>query len=350
MIHWQKALISLSTSIKDAIQNIDGSGIKIAFVVDENERLLGTVTDGDIRRGILRGISLDSPVNQIMRSNPIVAAEHEDRQNILEIMKQKKIFQIPVLNEDRRIIRVEVLNELIQNQSKKNMVILMAGGLGSRLKPLTDDCPKPLLTVGSKPILEIILESFIEQGFKKFYIAVHYKDEMVRKHFGNGSNWGVEILYLYEEERRGTAGALALLPDVPQHPIIVMNGDLLTKVNFQQFLDFHAEHNAAATMGVREYDFQVPFGVVQLDHHRILNIDEKPVHRFFVNAGIYTFDPSVLSLIPKDTYLDMPNFFEKLSQNKKETAAFPIREYWLDIGQLDDLKRANGEYASIFIK
>lgn len=348
MTRWQLACVAPDRSIRDTIRTIDEGAIRIALVVDGQNRLLGTVTDGDIRRGLLKGISLEETITRVMNPHPTTARSDEGRDAILERMKLKRLHQIPVLDQQGHLITVEVLDDLLQARHRDNWVVLMAGGLGSRLRPLTDDCPKPLLKVGTKPLLEIILENFLEHGFQKFYFSVNYRADMVQAHFGDGSRWGVEIRYIHEDRRLGTAGALSLLPERPAHPLIVMNGDLLTKVNFQHLLDFHAEHRAKATMCVREYDFQVPYGVVRIDRHQILAIDEKPVQRFFVNAGIYVLEPGVLDLIPSTTYFDMPELFTKLIGRKEETSVFPVREYWLDIGHAEDFARANGDFPEIF--
>jgi NDP-sugar pyrophosphorylase family protein len=243
---------------------------------------------------------------------------------------------------------VELLDYLLEAPERENWVVLMAGGLGTRLAPLTDNCPKPLLKVGNKPILETIIENFISHGFKRFYLSVNYKAEMIEEYFGDGSRWGAEIRYLREDKKMGTAGALGLIPEPLTQPFLVMNGDLLTKVNFSQLLNFHQEQNAHATMCVREYDFQVPYGVVSVDKHRIKSIEEKPVHRFFVNAGIYVLDPEAVSLIPADMPYDMTSLFEQMTANEREVIAFPVREYWLDIGHRDDFERAAGDFARIF--
>jgi NDP-sugar pyrophosphorylase family protein len=224
-------------------------------------------------------------------------------------------------------------------------VVLMAGGLGTRLQPLTDECPKPLLAVGGRPILETILESFAEQGFKRIFLSVNHKAEMIRSHFGAGERWGVQVEYLHESIRLGTAGALSLLPERPTTPVVVMNGDLLTRTNFDNLLRFHNAQDAIATMAVREYDFQVPYGVVRLNGANIESIEEKPVQRFFVNAGIYTLSPEALDYLPIQTMFDMPNLFEHLIAAGKTTAAYPLREYWLDIGRLEELERAQREWA-----
>lgn len=348
MKDWHYILVSPRTPILEVIKIIDEGDLQIALVVDKNRRLLGTVTDGDVRRGILKGICLDKPVKLIMNDHPTVARINEGRDQILGTMKLKQLRHIPVVDENGCVVAMEILEELIKPSRQSNWVVIMAGGLGTRLRPLTDDCPKPLLRVGSRPILETIINNFNEYGFYKFYVSVNYKAEMIMDHFGDGSRWDVEIKYLRETKRLGTAGALSLLPEKPQEPLLIMNGDLLTKVNFHQLLNFHLDNNAEATMCVREYDFQVPYGVVKIKRNRLKGIDEKPIQRFFVNAGIYVLNPGVLDLLPGNTYFDMPVLFERLVNRKSEIAVFPVREYWSDIGQAVDYERANGEYLDNF--
>ncbi len=348
MSHWKQTLVGAGASLREAIHVLDSGAMQIVLVVDDNHRLLGTITDGDVRRGILKGISLDDSVGRIMNPSPTVVRAGDERQLILAMMQHKQLHHIPVVDEQGSLIGLEILDEIIQRRIRDNPVVLMAGGLGSRLRPLTDDCPKPMLHVGNKPLLETILENFIEYGFHRFYISLNYMGDVIKRYFGDGSRWDVRIAYLEEDQKLGTAGALSLLPEKPASPLLVMNGDLLTKINFRQLLEFHLEHRARATMCVREYDFQVPYGVVKIDRQRITGIDEKPVQRFFVNAGIYVLDPAVMDLIPQGAYYDMPSLFEKLIGRGDETSAFPIREYWLDIGQLADYDRANGEFKQVF--
>lgn len=348
MKDWKNVLVSPNTSIRETIRIMDQGALKIALVVDTDQLLLGTVSDGDVRRGILKGYSLEDRVQQVMNTAPTVVGRNEGREKILALMRQNSVYQIPVVDEVGILIGLEVIETLLSPPRLENWVVLMAGGLGSRLKPLTVDTPKPLLKIGENPLLETTLIKFKEQGFNRFFISVNYKSEQIEAHFGDGSKWGVQIDYLREDKKLGTAGALGLLPDNPTAPLLVMNGDVLTKVNFQQLLDFHLEHKAVATMCVREYDFQVPYGVVKLDRHRIASIEEKPIQRFFVNAGIYVLEPEVLDLVPRDGYFDMPTLFEKLVEQQRETAVFPVREYWLDIGRMDDFDRAQGEFAKVF--
>ena len=241
-----------------------------------------------------------------------------------------------------------LLDELLKEKEYPNKVILMVGGLGTRLRPLTEDTPKPLLKVGGKPILETIIENFKKYGFKNFVFCVNYKAHMIEEYFGNGKKFGVNIEYVYEKERMGTAGALSLLNKVPNEPFFVMNGDLLTNINFEDMLRFHLEHNAIATMGVREYEYQVPFGVVNVKNEKILSIDEKPIHKFFVSAGVYILDSSCINMIPKDKFYDMPTLFDDILKYNDNIVSFPIREYWLDIGRLDEYEKANVEYKEVF--
>lgn len=348
MREWEKLAISPTTPIIKALEIIDAGARQIALVVDENQRLLGTVTDGDIRRGILKGRELANPVHTVMNPYPTVASSYDTRENIITLMNIKRVRQIPVVDEDGRVLRVEIYNEIMQPIRRENIVVLMAGGLGTRLQPLTFDTPKPLLKVGNNPLLETILMNFIEHGFYRFYISVNYKAELIMNYLGDGSKWGVDIRYIHEEKKMGTAGPLSLLEEKPDLPFFVMNGDLLTKVNFQQLLDFHNAHRAIGTMCVREYDHQVPYGVVKLDRQRLVGIEEKPVQRFFVNAGIYVLDPVVIESIPYNEYYDMPSLFQQMVERKQETIAFPIREYWMDIGRIADFERANLEFAEVF--
>jgi len=348
MKNWKEILISPSTTIKKALEIIDTSSLQIVLVVDENSCLLGTVTDGDVRRGILKGVPFEDPVQHIMNAEPTVVSKDENRGNIFATMKIKSLNHMPIVDDKGRVIGLETLESLLQAKERDNWVLLMAGGLGTRLKPLTDNCPKPMLHVGDRPVLETILLNFIEYGFKQFFVSINFKAQMIEQYFGDGSKWGVNIKYIHEKEKLGTAGSLNLLPNPPELPLIVMNADLLTKVNFEHLLNFHNSHNSFATMCVREYDFQIPFGLVKIQNQKILSIDEKPVQRLFVNAGIYVLNPEVLNCIPQKVPLDMPQVFQEIITQGKECIAFPIREYWLDIGQMDDLERGGSEFHGHF--
>jgi dTDP-glucose pyrophosphorylase len=341
MKNWKNAIFRQSDTISMVIKALDKESLRIVMIVDEYGRLVGTVTDGDIRRSLIRHLSLDEPINKVMFKTPTVALEKDSKESVLLKMKKLDLLQIPIVNSDRRIVGLETLQHLIEGKRLDNPVFLMAGGFGKRLKPLTDNTPKPLLKVGTKPILENILNQFIAAGFHNFYISTHYKAEMVRNHFGNGDEWGVSIKYLHEETPLGTAGGLGLLPrDIIDLPIFIMNGDLLTKINFKELLSFHLEEGGDATICTREYDFQVPYGVIKTNGKHISSIVEKPMHKFFVNAGIYVLNRSMLDEIDGVSYLDMPSLLQKKIDSSGQVNVFPVHEYWLDIGQMEQFEQA----------
>jgi dTDP-glucose pyrophosphorylase len=336
-------------TLRDAIETINNGGSEICLIVDGNGVLLGTITDGDIRRGLLRGLTMDELASQVMNTAPRTASLETDEKTLLKIITADVLRQIPLVDQIGRVVGIRHIRDLTTVAAKRpNWVVFMAGGLGERLRPLTDDTPKPLLNVGNKPLLHSILESFIEQGFVNFFISVNYHADIIKGYFGDGQRWNVNINYLEEKSRMGTAGALTLLPEKPEHPVFVMNGDLVTRVNFQSLLEYHVDQNASATMCVREYDFQVPFGVISIKNNRITAIDEKPVHRFFVNAGIYVLNPNLIEQIPQDDRTDMTQVFESAIATDLETAVFPIHEYWLDIGRIDDLEQAKSDFNNGF--
>lgn len=342
-------IVDRRTKIIDVIRQIEENSLQIVLVVDEEKKLLGTVTDGDIRRAILRGIDLHvTLIETIMHSNPYTARLGDSKEKILAVMHSRKVRQVPVIDREGRVVQLTTLDMLLETPAYPNIVMIMAGGLGTRLGELTKNCPKPLLSVGGKPVLETIIESFKTYGFTNFIMAVNYKSEMIEKHFKDGREYGVNISYLREKRRLGTAGALGLLQEKPQHPLIVINGDVLTKVNFEHFLNFHIAQGSSATMGVREYSIQVPYGVIEATGTALLEIREKPVHRHFISTGIYLLSPETLECIEQDEYLDMPVLFERLLQGKKHVAIFPVTEYWMDIGQMEDLEEARDRYKEVF--
>lgn len=345
---WQTSLIGPEATISQALATIEASDSKIALVVDQARQLLGTVTDGDIRRGILRGVALDDAVERIMNREPTTAEAGQDRDSLFAVMRRGSYRSLPLLDGNRRVVGVEWLDHLLEVERRDNRVVLMAGGFGQRLRPLTEDAAKPMIRVGDKPILETILRRFAAHGFHRFSIAVHYRAEDIIGHFGNGGLLDVEIDYIHEESPMGTAGALRLLPERPGETLIVMNGDILTTVSFSQLLEFHGEHDAAGTMCVRDYDLQVPYGVVEVDGHRFDGVIEKPIQRYFVNAGIYALEPEALDLIPEEGRYDMTTLFQELRERDGNVAVFPIREYWLDVGRQDDLQRAQSDFPEHF--
>lgn len=340
-------LLSEQLPIFEAIRSLDANRFQIVLI-EQDGRLVGTVTDGDIRRGILAGIPLDRPVSAVMNSSPITAPIGTSDEAALAIMRRHSIHQLPIVDAELHVVDLKLVDDLTYTFNTDNWIVLMAGGTGSRLRPLTDELPKPLLRVGDKPILQTILSNFIAAGFAKFFIAVNYKGEMIEEFFGDGSRWGVEISYLRENEPLGTAGALCLLPGAPQNPFFVMNGDLLTTVNFRQMMTYHNEHRAIATICVLEHSVRIPYGVVDLSEQRIVGIQEKPDVKRFISAGVYLLDPAVFRYIDRGKPLDMPALINRLIEDGQPIAAFPLREYWIDIGRLDDLQRASEEYQKVF--
>ncbi|MEE3807519.1 nucleotidyltransferase family protein [Lysinibacillus fusiformis] len=342
MKKWQKTLVNQNHTLLETMKIIDDSSLQFAVVVDEEQHLLGTVTDGDIRRGILRGEGLDVKITSIMNPNPITAKSGQRYHKYKQLMKSKMLKQLPIVDENNRIINI-LFADNIETTLNKNTVVLMLGGLGTRLRPLTNDTPKPMLRVGNKPILETIIEGFKQYGYTNFIFSVNYKKEVIQDYFQNGEAFDVTIEYIEEDKKMGTAGALSLLKKRPTKPFFVMNGDLLTQINFDQLMQFHMEYESVATMCVREFEYQIPYGVIETNGTDLVTIKEKPIHRSFVNAGIYVLNPDVLDYIPQDEFYDMPSLFEKLIEKNSKTSVFPIREYWLDIGQIDDFNKANNE-------
>lgn len=349
MTNFINSIVSPDSTITDAVLAINKGGIRIAVVVDDSMHLKGVVTDGDIRRALLAHIDFKASVGTIMNAFPTVVPVGTSSAEIMAIMKEKSILHLPVVDEKNRLIFIETFEHVIDSKTKKSSpVFLMAGGFGTRLRPLTNSIPKVMLKVGSKPILETILLGFIEHGFSEFYISVFYLADQIKEHFGDGSKWGVNIHYVEEDNPLGTGGSLSLLPDHISEPLIVMNGDLLTRINFNSLLSFHRSRGAAATMCVREYTMEVPYGVIESNDIKITSIVEKPKQHYFVNAGVYVLSPDVFKKLPRDKHKDMPDLFNDLISAQKNVFMFPVHEYWLDIGRLGDFEQAQQDVINIF--
>ena len=344
----KEIILHEDVSIIEAMKVIDENARQFVAIVNNDNHLVGTVTDGDIRRGILKGIHLSQSIKYIMNIAPTFSYENsiEAYKRLLEINKVK---QLPILTEAGEIVDIIFAEQFNDANIRTNKVVLMVGGLGTRLRPLTEHTPKPMLKVGNKPILETIIEGFRNHGFVNFVLCVNYKKEVIQSYFQNGAAFGVNIEYIEETKRLGTAGALSLLKDEVTEPIFVMNGDLLTQVNFSQLLNFHLETNSLGTMCVREYEYQIPFGVIETNEHQLLSIQEKPLKKEFVNAGIYMLSPEALKMIPHYEFYDMPELFNAIIQKNKVASVFPVREYWMDIGRLTDYEQANKDYESVSI-
>lgn len=340
----QKITILANSTITEAIQ-IFGShdGLRLLIVKDENNKFIGIITDPDIRRGLIKGLKLDDNISVITNHSPIVAHISTSKEELLHLASKHNIHEIPLKDDSGEIVEIISIASLIKPASYSNPIIIMAGGLGTRLRPLTDTLPKPMLKVGSKPILQIILERFRQQGFRNIFLCVNYKSHIIEEYFGDGAKYGLNITYIKEEKRMGTAGALSLIPNLHED-FIVMNGDILTDIDFTKMLTFHHSNYSHATMGVREYTTQIPYGVVNTHENQIVSIEEKPSLNFKVSAGIYVLSPTILSLIPQDKFFDMPSLFEtSLAQKDYNILSYLIEDYWIDIGRKEEYDRANNE-------
>ena len=306
--------------------------------------LLGTLTDGDIRRGLLKGYDLQSSVEQVMNIDFCSLQEDVTENRPLQLMNEKDMHQMPTIDSQGRVIRIHLMKELLKPVELPNFVVIMAGGEGNRLRPLTENCPKPMLKIGDKPILEIILEQCIEAGFQKYYISVNYLKDNIISHFQDGSKWGVEIQYLEEKKPLGTAGSLSLLPVEPTNPLLVINGDVLTRTDFNKMILFHDQQQAKATICVRSLETEIPYGVISTEGQQAILLEEKPVLRHQINAGLYVIEPSLIKLLTKNQHCHMPDFMTKVLTNNKKVVVFPVHEYWLDIGHPETLAKANGEW------
>lgn len=344
MKNWETLLVRPDTLIEEAIDILNRGAQQIVLVVDEQRHLLGTMTDGDVRRALLKHIPLDSPVSRIMCETPKKAHQDWSNERILAAIEQYQLLQLPVVNDAGELVALQTLHGLLKKKHLDNPVLLVAGGFGTRLHPLTKNCPKPLLKLADKPILELIIERLIEKGFHRFFISTHYLSDQIQTYFEDGSQWGVSIQYLDEEEPLGTGGALGLLPhDEINLPILMMNADLLTDLNFQNVLDFHHQHDGIATVCVREYQHQVPFGVLEVKDQQVISLKEKPVYRAFINAGIYLISQEVARSVGSRIRIDMPDIIQHHIDKGHRVNIFPIHEYWLDIGQMENFRQAEAE-------
>jgi dTDP-glucose pyrophosphorylase/CBS domain-containing protein len=351
MNDYGKILVSPNNNFVDVLRVINEGAKQISFVVSDEHKLLGSVTDGDIRRGILKGMTLDETIDKVMNKNPyyIKKGELTNNDRIKEI-KALGIKIIPILDDDFVVVDVIEIDLLLARNRQDNWVILMAGGLGTRLRPLTENMPKPMLPIGGKPMLENIILFLKKQGFYKFIISVNYKKEIIQDYFKDGKDLDVEIKYITEDKQLGTAGAISLLDEKPTLPFIVMNGDILTTLNFNSLLDSHNSEEATATMCVRDFEYQVPYGVIKTIDQKLVGIEEKPVQRFFVNAGIYVLSPEVINYIPIDNFYNMTDLFEELILLDKQTNIFPIREQWIDIGSPMEYEKASENFDTFLVR
>jgi dTDP-glucose pyrophosphorylase/CBS domain-containing protein len=354
MRDWQTVLLPLGATVRDAIATIERGAVGIALVVDMDNRLLGTVTDGDIRRAILRNVPLKGDVSELLvrpkdspYAKPITAPLGTPDDELLALMHIRTVRQIPLVDSEGHVMDLALMSELTRRGDLGIPAVVMAGGFGTRLHPLTENTPKPLLPVGDKPILERIVEGLCDHGIQEIWLTTHYYAEQIRTHFGNGQKWGIRIHYVHEDVPLGTAGALSLLPDRRfVTPFLLMNGDLLTRLNYRALYQFHMDLEATMTVCVKEHDVRMPYGVVEVENGLVRNLSEKPISRFFINAGIYVLSPELLNCIPQGQSFNITTLIEQLIAEGRKVASFPIREYWLDIGQMPDYERAHQDVAS----
>jgi dTDP-glucose pyrophosphorylase/CBS domain-containing protein len=349
---FSKLIVSENSSVRDVIACIDQNAKGIALVLDPDQHLIATVTDGDIRRAILAGLDVTLPVRDLLdrRSgaashSPITAAAGTADSTLLHMMTESSVRHIPLLDESNRVVDVALLSELVKEYELPLRAVVMAGGFGTRLRPLTEELPKPMLPLGRKPLLELIVEQLRDAGIRQVNVATHYKGEVISEHFKDGQDFGVDIKYVKEDQPLGTAGALSLLEESDE-PILVINGDILTRVDFRAMLNFHREHQADLTVAVRQYEMGVPYGVVLTDGVAVTGISEKPIVKHFINAGIYLLSPAVCRLIPNGRPYDIPDLIQRLLKEGQPVVCFPIREYWLDIGKADHYDQAKSDIAS----
>jgi dTDP-glucose pyrophosphorylase len=339
--NWKKAVISANATLRDAAKSLTESSLKIVLVIDDSGKLLGTISDGDIRRGLLRELMLDSVVNEVLRKNPLVVPEGMSPILIRQLMTFNKIQQIPEVDSEGRILCLHTWDEFLITESISNKMVIMAGGKGTRLRPYTENCPKPMLLIGGKPMLQHIIERAREEGFSQFLLSVNYLAHIIEDYFGDGSSLNVNIEYIREESPLGTAGSLSMIGKQIDKPFVVTNGDVITDIRYSDLLEFHKRHESIATMAVRLHEWQHPFGVVQMNGLNIVGFEEKPVARSYINAGVYALSPAALQQLNQGEFCDMPMLFERLQARYHKTIAYPMHEPWLDVGRPDDLSEAN---------
>jgi dTDP-glucose pyrophosphorylase len=337
---WRQAILLSNATIGQAIRNLEQTALKIVMVANATGVLEGTISDGDIRRALLKGLDLNSPIASVTYRNALVVPPDLGRELVMRLMVANKVQQIPVVDDQHSVVGLHLWDEISEPLVRPNMMLIMAGGVGARLRPHTETVPKPMLPVAGKPMLEHIIEHAKNEGFSRFTISLNYLGHMIEDHFGDGEGMEVQIDYLKETTPLGTAGALGLLKQRPELPFVVTNGDVLSDIKYGELLDFHMRHYAMATMAVRSFEWQHPFGVVKTQGLDIVGLEEKPISRTHINAGIYVLSPDALQVITPNRACDMPSLFEQLQSGGKRILAYPMHEPWLDVGRPDDLQRA----------
>lgn len=349
MSNWKDVVLTPKLNIREAMRVLNETALRIAIVCDDEDKLLGTVTDGDIRRGLLKSCDMQDSVAAVMNKNPKTVKQTHTRQQRIEIFDRYDLLALPIVDDQNYLVGLETLHQVLQPEKRDNPVFIMAGGFGTRLRPLTDNCPKPMLRVGDKPMLEHLINQFRALGFHDFYISTHYMPEVIQEHFGDGSQWNININYVHEDSPLGTGGALGLLPkDLPELPLIMMNGDVLTKINFDELLDHHQSNGLDATMCVRELEYKISYGVVESDKGLITNMVEKPTYRYHINTGIYVLSPECVLSVQPNTEIDLPTLLKQRMDMNKKVGIYATHEYWLDIGQMTDYQKAQEDIKGFY--
>lgn len=350
MKNWQKSLIKPDFTIQEAMMAINAGSLRMGFVISDEKRLLGTITDGDIRRGLLKNLNMDDAASLVMNHNPVTAYQDLDKTHLLKIIEKGDLLCLPIITNSGVLVNVVTAKDLTRFEQRDNPVFVMAGGFGTRLRPLTDNCPKPMLPLGGKPILEILVTMMVKQGFHNFYFSTHFLPEKIMEHFGDGSKWDCKINYLNESEPKGTGGALSLLPaNMPDLSMVVINGDILTDIDFNKLLDFHINNKFDATMCLRDVETQISYGVVETKENMVLSMTEKPIYRHNINTGIYILSKKCFSSVPKNTKVDMPDHLRSRITDGSVVGAMRHSGYWLDIGQLSDYKKAQADIQDLIL-
>ncbi len=339
---WEKSLVEEGGKIKDVIQSLNSSSSQIVIVISKKQKFIGIITDGDIRRGFLEGKNIEDQFDSLINTNPIIVDNTVSKNEALKIMMKNDIHQIPIIR-NNKIYGLHVIDNVLAKSEHDNFIVIMAGGMGKRLRPYTEDCPKPMLKVGNKPMLHHIIQKAKEDNFKNFIITTHYLNHVIQDYFEDGSKFGVNISYTNEKEPLGTAGSLSLITPKPKKPFIVTNGDVMTEVKFSDILDFHEENNGIATMAIRQYELHHPFGVVELSDSDVVSFKEKPIYYSHINAGVYVLNPVALKELKKNEFCDMPTLLQRNKLNNKKISAYPMHEAWVDVGREEDLQSIRNE-------
>lgn len=342
-INIDKLLVYMECSIKQALEVLDAGSKGIILIVDKEKKLIGTITDGDIRRAILKGMSIEESVGEVVHYNPIYVTQNMTREEIKDVFIKKAVKDIPIVDDDNRVIDLISINDILIPEGKENPVVIMAGGLGTRFKDLTKEIPKPMLKIGQDPILQHIINNFKQYGYNKIILSVNYKAEIIENYFQDGVAYGVKINYIKESKKLGTAGGISHAKSFINTPFFVINGDIFTNLNVENMMNFHIENKFDITVGTRRHSFQIPYGVIQTEQIEIKEIKEKPIIDYLINAGVYCLNPEIIDFIPENEYFEITDLIDQCIKKGLKVGSYEINEYWMDIGRLEDYNKVNND-------